>query len=60
MPTFDARFARMAGRAEALQIAQIEAQLGRIPHRLDVIDLEPPARPALDAGPAIAPQRLEP
>ena len=59
MPDLDPRFASMTAAAQGLQIAQDKAQIGTIPHRLDVIDLEPVAC-ALDALPAVAPLGLEP
>lgn len=37
---FQSRFARVTGRAQRLQIGQIERQFGMRPHRPNVIDFE--------------------
>jgi hypothetical protein len=56
---FDSCFARVAGRAERLEVRQVEAKLGMRPHRLDVIDLKPTDSAALNAAPAVTPLRLQ-
>ncbi|WBQ11437.1 hypothetical protein L2D01_06555 [Hyphomonadaceae bacterium ML37] len=59
MAALDARFRRVTGRANRLEIFEVEGAFGVRPHRLDVINLEPGPGAALDTSPAIAAQRLQ-
>jgi transposase len=58
VPALEAGLSRVARRAERLQILEGPGEIRAGPHRLDMIDLEPPPRPAGDAGEAVAPQNL--
>jgi hypothetical protein len=53
VPTFNAGFPRVTGRAKALEIARLETQFGIGPHRLNVIDLKATMRAAGYAGEAV-------
>ena len=56
MPALNSGLARVTGRAERLQIGQVEGAFGRAAHRLDMVDLQPVPPAALDASPAVAAQ----
>jgi hypothetical protein len=60
MPALDARFRRVTGRAQGLEIGEVEGEFRVRAHGPDVINFEPDTRSALDALPAIAAQRLQP
>ena len=60
MSAFQARLARVAGRAKRLKICEIEGQIGTRAHRLDMIAFQATTGTALNAFPAIPPLSLKP
>jgi hypothetical protein len=59
MAALEAGLAGVTTRAKGLEIAQVEGQVRMRSDRMDMVDLEPAAGPATDAGEAVVAEGQE-